>query len=346
MTKSFLPLDQFIEDALYNKEKGFYTNNYPFGKEGDFITSPHISILFSEMITLWIILFWEYLKCPKKFYLVELGAGNAEMMFRIIKTAKNFPKFYESVEFFIFEKSEHLKKIQTNKLYGMKVKWINDFKKIKSTNCFFLGNEFLDSFAIKQFEKKNNVWFEKYVMTKDNENKIVNLRVNIKKYEKKIGYNFSKKQNFFELSLEQINLIKQISKILNKNLGGILLIDYGFINNKAFNSLQGVKKHSNYDYLKEKGKVDITHLINFDFIKKIFKLNNLKVSGITSQGDFLNKMGIFNRAELLAKNLSFTKKADLYLRLKRLTNKNQMGELFKVIFASNKLLNFKYGFKK
>ena len=98
--------------------------------------------------------------------------------------------------------------------------------------------------------------------------------------------------------------------------------------------------------MKEKGKVDITHLINFDFIKKIFKLNNLKVSGITSQGDFLNKMGIFNRAELLAKNLSFTKKADLYLRLKRLTNKNQMGELFKVIFASNKLLNFKYGFKK
>ena len=76
------------------------------------------------------------------------------------------------------------------------------------------------------------------------------------------------------------------------------------------------------------------------------ELNDLKVNGITTQGNFLNKMGIFNRAEILSKNLSFSKKADMYFRIKRLTDKKQMGELFKVIFASSKLVNFKYGFKK
>ena len=44
-----LPLDQFINHALYNKENGYYMKKNPFGKKGDYITSPNISILFSEM---------------------------------------------------------------------------------------------------------------------------------------------------------------------------------------------------------------------------------------------------------------------------------------------------------
>ena len=35
-----LPLDQFIEFALYDKDKGYYMKKNPFGKEGDFITAP------------------------------------------------------------------------------------------------------------------------------------------------------------------------------------------------------------------------------------------------------------------------------------------------------------------
>ena len=39
-------LDKFIEDSLYNKKYGYYMKKNPFGKKGDFITSPDISILF------------------------------------------------------------------------------------------------------------------------------------------------------------------------------------------------------------------------------------------------------------------------------------------------------------
>ena len=60
-----LPLDQFINHALYDKENGYYMKKNPFGKKGDFITSPNISILFSEMIAIWIVAFWENLNCPK-----------------------------------------------------------------------------------------------------------------------------------------------------------------------------------------------------------------------------------------------------------------------------------------
>ena len=45
-----LSLDNFIDYALYDKKKGYYIKKNPFGKNGDFITAPNISILFSEMV--------------------------------------------------------------------------------------------------------------------------------------------------------------------------------------------------------------------------------------------------------------------------------------------------------
>ena len=44
--KKSIPLDQFINIALYDKKFGYYMKKNPFGKEGDFITSPLISDLF------------------------------------------------------------------------------------------------------------------------------------------------------------------------------------------------------------------------------------------------------------------------------------------------------------
>ena len=43
----------------------------PFGKEGDFITAPNITRLFSEIIAIWIITFWKSIGSPKKFNLLE-----------------------------------------------------------------------------------------------------------------------------------------------------------------------------------------------------------------------------------------------------------------------------------
>ena len=36
--KKFIPLDEFINIALYHSKSGYYNKNYPFGKKGDFIT--------------------------------------------------------------------------------------------------------------------------------------------------------------------------------------------------------------------------------------------------------------------------------------------------------------------
>ena len=56
--KKQIPLDKFIDQSLYNKKSGFYMKKNPFGRKGDFITAPNISILFSEMIAIWTIAFY------------------------------------------------------------------------------------------------------------------------------------------------------------------------------------------------------------------------------------------------------------------------------------------------
>ena len=67
-------------------------------------------------------------------------------------------------------------------------------------------------------------------------------------------------------------------------------------------------------------------------------------SDLTTQKDFLIKLGIKERAEIISKNKSFSKKADVFYRLKRLIDEKQMGKLFKVMLIQNKKNSFKLGF--
>ena len=107
---------------------------------------------------------------------------------------------------------------------------------------------------------------------------------------------------------------------------------------------QPIIKHKFIDIFKEIGSSDITYNLNFKLLKKITNILKLKCQGITTQRNFLTNLGIHQRAEIISKNLPFSKKADIYYRLKRLVDKNQMGDLFKVMLITNKKINFKLGF--
>ena len=340
-----ISLDKFINLSLYNKKFGYYMKKNPFGKEGDFITAPNISRLFSEMIAIWILSFWQSLGSPKKFNLIELGAGNGEMMKILIESFQNFPIFLKSCNFIIHEKSPSLIKVQKKKLYKSNITWLPEIKRLKKIPTIFIANEFFDSLAIKQFLKKENLWFEKFVNLK-NKNKafFIEKKFNMKNFEKKINFKISKNQNFIEYSEIGINYLKKITKIIKKNSGGILVIDYGYSEKKMKNTLQAISKHRFSNILENIGNSDITHNINFNLFQKIIKQLGGLNDNLTTQKEFLIKMGIKQRAEIISKNQNFLKKADIYYRLKRLIDDKQMGNLFKVMLIKNQKNKFKLGF--
>ncbi|MDC0061094.1 SAM-dependent methyltransferase [Candidatus Pelagibacter sp.] len=346
LKKSYdLPLDKFINLSLYNKKFGYYMKKNPFGKKGDFTTAPNVSRLFSEMIAVWIISFWKSLGAPKKFNLVELGAGNGEMMKIFIESFQNFPLFLRSCNLIIHEKSPVLIKIQKKKLAKSKVSWISKIDKIKKKPSIFIANEFFDAMSIKQFRKKENIWFEKFVNFKNSSTpSFFEKKTDIRKIEKKINFKISKNQSFIEFSENGLDYLRKISKIIKRNEGGLLLIDYGYLDKKMKNTLQAVSNHKFANILENIGKVDITHNISFDLFKRFTKELGELENNLTTQKDFLMKMGIKERAEIISRNKSFLKKTDIYYRLKRLIDEKQMGSLFKVMLIKNKKDKFKLGF--
>ena len=340
-----LPLDKFINLSLYKQKTGYYMKNNPFEKKGDFITSPNISRLFSEMIAIWVISFWQSLGSPRKINLVELGAGNGAMMKDLYDSFQNFPSFFNSCNFIIHEKSPFLIKIQKKKLNKAKIIWTSKINRIKKFPSIFIANEFFDALAIKQYRKDKNLWFEKFVSIKEpNKAFFFEKKADLKKIEKKINFKLSQNQTFIEYSELGLKYLKNISSIIKRDNGGLLLIDYGYTEKKMKNSLQAVSNHKFAKILDNISNVDITHSISFDLYKRFIRhLGGLK-NNLTTQKDFLLNMGIKKRAEIISQDLNFLKKADIYYRLKRLIDEKQMGTLFKVMFITNKKSKFKLGF--
>ena len=208
-----LPLDKFINISLYNKKSGYYIKKNPFGKKGDFITAPNISILFSEMIAIWCVAFWENLGCTKKINIVELGGGNGSMMLEMIKVFERFNNFKKSSNYYILEKSHFLKKIQKKQLVDHNVKWIDSLNKLNNGPNIFLANEFFDALPMKQFIKKNDKWFEKKIKILSKNNfELVDAITNIQSLEKKIGIDLKKNQKFIEFSPLAYKYLNIISK--------------------------------------------------------------------------------------------------------------------------------------
>ncbi len=348
-SNKLIPVDEFIEKVLYHPETGYYAKNNPFGKEGDFVTAPTISNLFSEIVTVWLISCWEKFGKPKNFNFVELGPGDGSFTKVLVDTIKNFPDFKKSVNIFLYEKSDFLKKIQSKKINNSRVKWISNFKPINKGPVIFFGNEFFDAVPIKQFSFFKEDLFEKYY--------IINRKTGINETYRKASLKDSlviksfktfKNLKFIEYPKKGFHELDKIIEKISKLNGGIMLIDYGYLDLVNKSTLQTVMKNKKMNLeslFKNLGRADITYLVNFGLLKEFFLKKKLKVKKIVSQKFFLEKMGIIQRAKMLEKKMTQKQEEYMSLTLTRLLHKDLMGGLFKVIFAFKSKKNNFLGFK-
>ena len=329
-----LPSDKFFRNVLYDKKNGYYASHMPFGESGDFITSPKISSIFSEMIAIWIVSSWETFGKPKNFNIVELGPGDGSLANILLRSFKKFPEFNSIKNMFLLEKSILLRKVQKKKILNKDVKWINNLNKIKKGPVVFFGNEFFDAIPIKQFKKIKNNIFEKYYKLEKNKNiKEIFNRASPASVKIIKSYKSLKNLKFIEFPQFGLQELKKINKKISKLGGCILMIDYGYLKPNNQNTLQSVMKHKKNRLLDNLGKADITAHVNFALLSEFFKKDGLKVKNVITQKQFLERMGILERAQIMSNKMKFREQSDLYLRLKRLLGSNYMGDLFKVIMA-------------
>ncbi len=339
-------IDKFIESALYDKNFGYYSQRNPFGKKGDFITAPLISPLFTEMIAVWATSYWITLGKPKKFSFVELGPGNGTFCKTFCRTLKNFPEFEKSVKIYLLERSQKLIKIQKSLIKDKNVTWIKNLNEIENGPILFFGNEFFDSIPIKQFQVKKSKIYEKFIcLEKGKFKKFIFKKTKQKIIKKLKELGLLRKKGIIEYPQKGLKILELIIKKIHNFKGGILLIDYGYKKALGNDTLQSLKSQKKNIYYENIGKADITYLVNFELLNRFLINKKLFLNKIVDQSFFLKKLGIVERAEILAKNMSFKEKSDLYYRLERLLSEKKMGSLFKVLFASNDKTKFNLAFK-
>lgn len=315
-----IPLDHYMALCISH----YYNTRDPFGKGGDFITAPEISQMFGEIIGIWCINAWLNLGKPK-FNLVEIGPGRGTLMEDLIRGVKHIKEFGENInKIYMLEASQALKRIQSQKLtkYAYNFSWVEHIDEVEKGLSIIINNEFFDALPIKQFIKTRTGFRELLVTIKDDKFLIVPLG-------KELDLNFECQEgSIIELSPLRDAYANKVATHIDNYGGAGLIIDYGYLDKPFKSTVQALKANS-YSYIFDNiGEADITSLVDFGALQAIFEEKHLK-SLYSTQGEFLRNYGIELRAEQLIENGA--DKFKIRSELDRLTAKDQMGELFKVL---------------
>ena len=302
----------------------------------DFTTSPEISQLFGECISIFIL---NFVRNSNIESFCELGPGNGTLMKDLIITFSKLS--HTKKKFYLHEKSEFLALEQKKMINCLKDELTEIFflKKfsLKKKPFFFFCNEFFDSLPTNQYIKRKNSWYE---------NRIKIFNEKFKKIEKKTDF-YSKDKLYAEGDIIEksplLNLYqKRIFKHIKKFGGALLLFDYGPYKKRKIDTIQAIHKSKKCNYIDFPFKSDITYHIDFDDFKEVAKEYGLHSYGPISQQRFLYFNGINERALNLIKNsnLSDLSKGKIELGYQRLVDPLGMGRLIKCILITKNKNSF------
>ena len=147
-----LSISRFINLCLYEKKYGYYHNKV-IGS--DFTTSPEISQLFGECVSIFFTSVIQKIGIVKSFY--ELGSGNGTLAKDLVKTLNKLNNL--KFNLFIHEKSENFNIDSLNDLTEIIFLKRKHRFTLPMEPIFFIGNEFFDALPVNQFEKKKKLIF-------------------------------------------------------------------------------------------------------------------------------------------------------------------------------------------
>ena len=331
-----LGFDRFMDLSLYAPGLGYYVAAMrKFGADGDFITAPEISSLFSRCLAR---------QCMQVFAqlgggdLLEFGAGTGVMAADILAELQGLNCLPE--RYLILELSPDLRQRQRETLHRLVpelvhlVHWL-DAMPAPGFQGVVLANEVLDAMPVQRFRVERDGIKEQFVYYRDGGFRSAwdlpvtpGLEQAVEAMDLAVGYES-------EMNLRTVSWVEQLGELLNR--GAVLLIDYGYPRSEYYHPQRSTgtlmchyRHRAHADPLVLLGLQDITAHVDFTAIAEAGIHAGFEVAGFSTQAYFLMGCGLDS---LMA--ASDPDDVERHMRLvqeiRRLTLPTEMGERFKVL---------------
>jgi NADH dehydrogenase [ubiquinone] 1 alpha subcomplex assembly factor 7 len=316
----------YMAECLLHPMHGYYTTRDPFGAAGDFTTAPEISQMFGELVGLALAQAWVDQGSPAPFTLAELGPGRGTLMADVLRATKGVPGFHAGAQVVLVEASPRLRAVQAGVLAGHNPAWLDRVEDLPDAPLFLIANEFLDALPIRQFVLSPEGWRERLVGRGGNA-----LAFGLSAPQAQVPdtpvFRAAEEGDLVEHCAPAQAVVAEIVQRLRR--GGLaLVIDYGGWRSKG-DTLQALRQHAFDDPLAHPGMADLTAHVDFEPLAALAPAH-----GYTTQGAFLQHLGIETRADRLARSLTGAALESHLAALRRLTHPEEMGSLFKVLALS------------
>jgi len=336
-TQGPITISQFMALCLSDKNHGYYHHATPFGCEGDFITAPEVSQMFGEMLGLWSVALWQHMDKPMDFSFCEIGSGRGTLMDDMLRTiSKVAPDFLRAAQIILIETSQKLRRVVAEKLshHRQEIIFLDYIDELPPHPLILIGNEWLDCLPIHQYQRTSQGWFERMVSLNEEEGLIFAASptpINPALLLAQAGA--TEIDTIVEISPAREAAIEQLAHHLITHKGAALLIDYGSLAQGFGDTLQAMSKHEFYPPLQAPGLHDLTSHVDFAALGRRTRRAGCLSFGMI-QAEFLELMGIEQRAARLCHGRDAAFQQKISLELERLTSPQEMGELFKVFCLS------------
>ncbi|MFV0513308.1 MAG: class I SAM-dependent methyltransferase [Jhaorihella sp.] len=320
----------YMTDCLLHPRWGYYVTRDPLGGAGDFTTAPEINQMFGELIGLCLAQSWIEQGSPAPFTLAELGPGRGTLMADLLRATRMVPGFLDAAAIQLVEASPVLRAAQRRALAGHDVRWLDRAEALPDDRPLFLvANEFFDALPIRQFLRDGDGWRERLIGLRDG---ALCFGLGARAPQPALAHRLedTRQGDLVELCTAALPVADALARRIAGHGGAALIVDYGDWRSLG-DTLQAMRGHRYTDILADPGAADLTAHVDFETLANAARTAGAAHSRLTTQGLFLQRLGIAARAQALAARLTEPGRDDLAGALHRLTHDDEMGNLFKVL---------------
>lgn len=321
-----ITLADYMADCLLHPLHGYYATRDPFGAAGDFTTAPEISQMFGELIGLALAQSWLDQGSPAPFTLAELGPGRGTLMADLLRATRAVPGFHAAARLHLVEASPVLQTRQRQALNGFACQWLTEADALPDQPLFVIANEFFDALPIRQFTCDAAGWRETMVgVTQGALTPGLSAAARLGALDHRLAH--TAPGDVVELCPAAAPIIAALSSRIARHGGVALIVDYGDWGSRG-DTFQALQAHQFSNPFLAPGLADLT--AHVDFAALALAAAPLSHS-FTTQGDFLDRLGIGQRSVRLAARMTGQALDSHLAATRRLTAPSEMGTLFKVL---------------